>query len=229
MSIKERISDTRNQIAEYCATTNRDSASVLLLAVSKTNPATTIAEAYQAGLRHFGENYCQEALLKQQTLGAYDITWHFIGPIQSNKTKLIAQHFGWVHSVESLRIAKRLSEQRPDYLPALNICLQINISAEKSKSGINLNELAELYAAVSELPHLKLRGVMAIPASQENYEAQRLPYRSLHNAVMALKQPELDTFSFGMTGDLQAAIAEGATIVRIGTALFGQRRLKTQS
>lgn len=223
MSIKERINSTQNQIATYCTAIDRAPTSVLLLAVSKTKPASAIAAAYRAGLRHFGENYCQEALFKQQALGAYDITWHFIGPIQSNKTKLIAQHFGWVHSVESLRIAKRLSDQRPDDLPALNICLQINISAEDSKSGINLNELADLYEAVSELPRLKLRGVMAIPAPQESYEAQRLPYKALHNAVMALGQPELGTFSFGMSDDLQAAIAEGATIVRVGTAIFGTR------
>lgn len=223
MTIAQRIRVIQDQIQEYCRACDRSPETVLLLAASKTKPAEDIATAYQTGLRHFGENYCQEALFKQQALGAYDITWHFIGPIQSNKTKLLAQHFSWVHSVDSLRIAKRLSEQRPDNLPPLNICLQVNISGEQSKSGISLIELPELCAAVMALPRLKLRGVMAIPAPQQNYEQQRQPYKTLVQAVAGLKQPALDTFSFGMTDDLQAAITEGATIVRIGTALFGNR------
>jgi PLP dependent protein len=223
MTIAQRIENLRSQIRAYCRACNRNPETVLLLAVSKTKPATDIATAYQAGLRHFGENYCQEALLKQQVLGAYNITWHFIGPIQSNKTKLIAQHFSWVHSVDNLRIAKRLSEQRPDNLPPLNICLQVNVSGEQSKSGIALAELPELCVAVTNLPGLRLRGVMAIPAPQDDYEQQCLPYKALVQVVAGLKQPELDIFSFGMTGDLKAAINEGSTIVRIGTALFGSR------
>jgi PLP dependent protein len=225
MTIAQNITAIRSQIEEYCHECNRNPETVLLLAVSKTKPASDIAAAYQAGLRHFGENYCQEALLKQQELDAYDITWHFIGPIQSNKTKLIAQHFSWVHSVDSLRIATRLSEQRPDNLPPLNICLQVNVSDEQSKSGISLDELPELCSAVVALPRLKLRGVMAIPAPQDDYEQQRLPYKALVQAVLKLKlnRTELDTYSFGMTGDLKAAITEGSTIVRIGTALFGSR------
>lgn len=223
MSIKSNIDKTIKQINDCCAAVDRDPRSVLLLAVSKTQSAATVAEAYQTGLRHFGENYCQEALLKQQALGAYDISWHFIGPIQSNKTKLIAQHFSWVHSVDSLKIAKRLSQHRPAHLPLLNICLQVNISEEDSKSGVNLRELAETYQEINGLPRLKLRGVMAIPAPQDDIDAQRLPYRLLRNAALALNKPEIDTFSFGMSGDLAAAITEGATIVRIGTALFGQR------
>jgi PLP dependent protein len=223
MTIVQRIKTIRSQIEDYCRICNRNPETVLLLAASKTKPATDIATAYQAGIRHFGENYCQEALLKQQVLGAYDITWHFIGPIQSNKTRHIAQHFSWVHSVESLKIATRLSEQRPINLPPLNICLQVNVSGEESKSGITLHKLPELRSAVAALPRLKLRGVMAIPAPQQDYGQQRLPYKALVQAVVDLKQPELDTFSFGMTGDLEAAIAEGSTIVRIGTALFGSR------
>jgi PLP dependent protein len=223
MTIAQRIKSIRSQIENYCQDCKRNPETVLLLAVSKTKPAADIAKAYQAGLRHFGENYCQEAVLKQQELGAYDITWHFIGPIQSNKTKLIARHFSWVHSVDSLRIARRLSEQRSTNLPPLNICLQINVSDEQSKSGINLVELPELCTAVAALPQLRLRGVMAIPAPQEDYEQQRLPYKALVRAVIDLKRPELNTFSFGMTGDLKAAISEGSTIVRIGTALFGSR------
>jgi PLP dependent protein len=223
MTIAQRITAIRSQIEEYCHACNRNPETVLLLAVGKTKPASDIAAAYQAGLRHFGENYCQEAMLKQQELGAYDITWHFIGPIQSNKTKLIAQHFSWVHSVDSLRIAKRLSEQRPDNLPPLNICLQVNVSAEQSKSGISLDELPALCSAVAVLPRLKLRGVMAIPAPQDDFEQQRLPYKRLVQAVVNLNLPELNTYSFGMTDDLKAAITEGSTIVRIGTALFGSR------
>lgn len=223
MTISQRISAVNQEIADYCRTCKRRPDSVLLLAVSKTKPAPDIAAAYQAGLRHFGENYCREALLKQQALGAFNITWHFIGPIQSNKTKLIAQAFSWVHSVDSLRIAKRLSEQRPDNLPPLNICLQVNVSGEQSKSGISLSELPDLSAAISDLPRLKLRGAMAIPAPHDDYEQQRLPYKALVQAVAKLNRPDLDTLSFGMTDDLKAAITEGATIVRVGTALFGSR------
>ena len=202
---------------------HRKPGDVLLLAVSKTKPAKDIAAAYQWGLRHFGESYSQEALKKQQELGAFDITWHFIGPIQSNKTKAIATHFDWVHSVDNFKNAKRLSEQRPGALPPLNICLQINISGEPSKSGILLDELPQLCELVAELPNLTLRGVMAIPAPKTDFEEQRQPYKKLYQAVAKLDNPKLDTFSFGMSGDLKAAIAEGATIVRIGTALFGAR------
>lgn len=222
-TIAQRLKQIRAQISESELSCNRQPGSVLLLAVSKTKPAEDIAAAYQAGQRHFGENYLQEALRKQQELGAYAITWHFIGPIQSNKTKPLATHFDWVHSVDSLKIAKRLSEQRPAQLPPLNICLQVNISDESSKSGITLDELPGLCAQVAQLPNLKLRGVMAIPAPQDNFEQQRLPYKTLYQAVARLGRPELDTFSFGMTGDLKAAIVEGSTMVRIGTALFGER------
>jgi PLP dependent protein len=203
---------------------HRTPLSVQLLAVSKTKTANNIAQLYSAGQRHFGENYCQEALKKQQELGAYDITWHFIGPIQSNKTKLIANHFSWVHSVDSLKIAQRLSEQRPSYLPPLTICLQVNISGEQSKSGISLDELPDLCEQVAELPNIKLRGVMAIPEPENSFEKQRQPFKILYQTVEKLPTSILlDTYSFGMSGDLEAAIAEGATIVRIGTALFGAR------
>ena len=197
--------------------------SVQLLAVSKTKSASQIAQAYWCGQRHFGENYLQEALSKQQQLAAFNISWHFIGPIQSNKTRPIATHFQWVHSVDRVKIAQRLSEQRPIHLPPLNICLQVNISDEASKAGVDLVDLPELIAQVRLLPNLRLRGVMAIPAPQTDYELQRIPYRKIYQAVFALNLAELDTFSFGMTGDLKAAITEGATLVRIGTALFGSR------
>ncbi len=221
--IYKRLNHLRAQIRQAETVYNRKPGDVLLLAVSKTKPARDIASAYQWGLRHFAESYCQEALKKQRELGAFDITWHFIGPIQSNKTKAIATHFDWVHSVDSLKIAKRLSEQRPDVLGALNICLQINISGEQSKSGIVLDELPQLCEMVAELPNLRLRGVMAIPASATDFEEQRRPNKKLYQAVAKLGNPLLDTFSFGMSGDLTAAIAEGATVVRIGTALFGKR------
>ena len=221
--IHTRLKHLLAQIRQAEIAHNRKPESVLLLAVSKTKSTKDIAAAYQAGQRHFGESYCQEALKKQQELGAFDITWHFIGPVQSNKTKVLATHFNWVHSVDSLKIAKRLSEQRPNTLPPLNICLQVNISGEQSKSGITLNELPQLCELVALLPNIKLRGVMAIPMPEEDFELQRLPYRTLYQAVVKLDNPELDTYSFGMSGDLNAAIAEGATIVRIGTALFGAR------
>lgn len=202
----------------------RQQGSVLLLAVSKTKPVEAIIAAYQAGQRHFGESYFQEAQRKQQALGAFDITWHFIGPVQSNKTRALASHFSWVHSVDSFRIAKRLSEQRPNGLPPLNICLQVNVSGESSKSGVSLDELPQLCGQVFMLPNIRLRGVMAIPRPEEDFERQRQPYRALVQALSGLEKLNLDTRSFGMTGDLNAAIAEGATIVRIGTALFGERK-----
>lgn len=221
--ITQRFEYIRRQIQEVCIAWNREPGTVLLLAVSKTRPAADIAAAYQTGQRHFGESYCQEAIKKQQELGAYDITWHFIGPIQSNKTKLLAKHFAWVHSVDSLKIAQRLNDQRPSELTPLNICLQVNISGESSKSGVTLEALPELLELSAGLPNIILRGVMAIPSPETDFEKQRLPYRTLFQAIKKLNKPELDTFSFGMTGDLNAAIAEGATIVRIGTALFGAR------
>ena len=223
MMIKNQLNDILLQISQAEQRYARLSGDVLLLAVSKMKSAQAIAEAYQAGQRHFGENYCQEALGKQKELGAYDITWHFIGPIQSNKTKLIANHFSWVHSVDSFRIAQRLSDQRANTLPPLNICLQININDEQTKSGIRLAELAELTQSVAALPNLILRGVMAVPEPELDFEKQRQPFKALRAAVVALNNPVLDTFSFGMSADLNAAIAEGSTIVRIGTALFGAR------
>jgi len=213
------LSDIRNAEREA----GRPDGSVKLLAVSKTKPARDLVIAYQLGLRHFGESYAQEALHKQVELAHFNITWHFIGPIQSNKTRLISRCFSWVHSVDRLKIAKRLSEQRPELLPPLNICLQVNISTEVSKSGVLLADLPHLINEVRQLPRLRLRGVMAIPAPQPDYDQQRLPYRQLYQAVRQLNITQLDTFSFGMSGDLKAAIVEGATIVRVGTDLFGAR------
>ncbi|BCG62477.1 MAG: PLP dependent protein [Methyloprofundus sp.] len=221
--IAKKLQKITSEIRNAEAYAQRTSHSVQLLAVSKTKPSAVIIKAYQAGLRHFGESYLQEALIKQSELANYQMTWHFIGPIQSNKTRQIAQHFSWVHSVDRLKIAMRLSEQRPEYLPPLNICLQVNISNEATKSGFQLAELAEMVTVISRLPNIKLRGVMAIPEPKFDFEDQKQPYHLLYQTVRALKKPELDTFSFGMTGDLKAAIVEGATIVRVGTALFGAR------
>lgn len=222
-SIAERFHHTQSQIRHAASIAGRPRDSVQLLAVSKTKPARDIAALYRLGQRHFAENYLQEALVKQQQLAGFNITWHFIGPIQSNKTKPLASHFDWVHSVDRLKIAQRLSEQRPEHLPPLNICLQVNISEESSKSGVSIEDLPDLVATVSVLPGLRLRGVMAIPEPESNYAKQRQPYRQLYQAVQQLNKPELDSFSFGMSGDLKAAIMEGATMVRIGTALFGER------
>ncbi|MEI6744864.1 MAG: YggS family pyridoxal phosphate-dependent enzyme [Methylococcaceae bacterium] len=222
-TISHNLKQIHAQIRAAEQTYHRVENSVQLLAVSKTKPASSIVSAYQAGQRHFGENYVQEALNKQLELRAFDITWHFIGAIQSNKTKVLAANFDWIHCVDSLKIAQRLSSQRPNSLPPLNICVQVNISDESSKSGVTLDKLADLVLQISELPNLKLRGVMAIPAPQNDFSAQREPYRKLVAGVNDLKNENLTTFSFGMSDDLEAAIAEGSTLVRIGTALFGAR------
>ncbi len=199
-----------------------------LLAVSKTKPAAMIRQAWQLGQREFGENYLQEALEKQTELTDLDgIVWHFIGPLQSNKTRSVAEHFDWVHSVDRLKIAKRLSEQRPAHLAPLNICLQVNISREESKAGVLPEALEELAKEVATLPNLHLRGVMAIPAPAKDISAQRQPLAALREAFTALQSslPDapLDTLSMGMSDDLEAAILEGATLVRLGTAIFGAR------
>lgn len=222
-ALQQNFYGLQSQLFEAEKACGHDKGFVKLLAVSKTQSASDIAQLYQLGQRHFGENYLQEALDKQRQLEDFDISWHFIGAIQANKTKTIASHFSWVHSIERLKIAKRLSEQRPNHLPALNLCLQVNMSDEATKSGIKLTELPKLAVEVSDLPNIRLRGVMTIPALQTDYELQCAPYRKLYQAVVGLKALKLDTFSFGMSGDLNAAIAEGSTIVRIGSALFGKR------
>ena len=198
---------------------------VRLLAVGKTQPAAAIAALAAAGQRDFGENYFQEALDKMTELATLDLEWHFIGPIQANKTRGIAEHFAWVHSVGRLKIAERLSAQRPDHLPPLNVCLQINIDRESTKHGLDEVELAEVAHAVATLPRLCLRGLMAIPAPAVEFAAQRRPFARLRKLRERLADAGLvlDTLSAGMSDDLEAAIAEGATLVRIGTVLFGSR------
>jgi pyridoxal phosphate enzyme (YggS family) len=200
----------------------RDPASIKLLAVSKTKPAAAVREAYAAGVRDVGENYLQEALAKQDELTDLALTWHFIGPIQSNNTRAIAEHFAWVHSVDRLKIAQRLSEQRPTELAPLNICLQVNVSGEDSKSGCTPAELPALAAAVAALPGLRLRGLMAIPEPSDERAVQEAAFARLRELQASLNLG-LDTLSMGMSHDLEAAISQGATWVRIGTALFGAR------
>lgn len=199
--------------------------SVRLLAVSKTQPAAAIVAIAAQGQRRFGENYLQEALTKIAELADLGLEWHFIGPIQANKTRSIAEHFAWVHSVDRLKIAERLSAQRPDHLPPLNVCLQVNIDREPTKHGLDEAELAEVAHAVATLPRLRLRGLMAIPAPAAEFTAQRRPFAQLRKLRERLADAGLvlDTLSAGMSDDLEAAIAEGATLVRIGTALFGSR------
>jgi PLP dependent protein len=202
---------------------------VKLLAVSKAQPATKLREAYLAGQRLFGENYVQEAISKQAELSDLAIEWHFIGPIQSNKTQLIAQHFAWVHSVDRLKIAARLNEARPPSLPPLNVCIQINSSDEGSKSGVDIASQAMLAKQIMQMPNLKLRGIMAIPAPTKDLAKQRAQFKIVAGAFKALQQQgfaleqNIDTLSIGMSDDYVAAIQEGATIVRIGSALFGLR------
>lgn len=221
-TIAENISTLAERIRRAAQAVQRDPASVGLLAVSKTKPASDLREAYDAGLRDFGENYLQEALGKQAELIDLPLIWHFIGPIQSNKTRAIAENFAWVHSVDRLKIAQRLSEQRPPELPPLNICIQVNVSGEASKSGCSPEDLPALAQAINALPHLKLRGLMAIPEPTDDRDEQNASFAAVSTLQAQLGLP-LDTLSMGMSHDLEAAIAQGATWVRIGTALFGAR------
>lgn len=200
--------------------------SVQLVAVSKTHPAAAIRDALQAGQQHFGENYLQEALEKQQALAELALNWHFIGPIQSNKTRDIATHFSWVHSVDREKIARRLNDQRDPQLAPLNILLQVNISAESSKAGISPADLPALAASVDALPRLRLRGLMAIPAPCDDFALQRRTFQrlaELRNSLLAAGRHDCQELSMGMSADYEAAIAEGATMIRIGTQIFGRR------
>ncbi len=221
-TIAENIAKVGARIREAAQASRRDYAAIGLLAVSKTKPAAAIRQAHAAGLHDFGENYLQEALEKQLELSDLPLIWHFIGPIQSNKTRAIAEQFAWVHSVDRLKVAERLSAQRPPQLPPLNVCLQVNVSGEASKAGCSPQELPALAQAVAQLPHLKLRGLMCIPEPTEDPAAQHAAFARLRELRDSLDL-DLDTLSMGMSHDLEAAIAEGATWVRIGTALFGAR------
>lgn len=227
--ISANLQAVRTRLEAAAQAAGRDPESILLLAVSKTFDAAAVIEAAESGQRAFGENYVQEAVDKMEAVRAarpdLTLSWHFIGPLQSNKTRVVAERFDWVHSVDRMRIAQRLSDQRPDGMPPLNVCLQVNISGEASKSGVAPEEVAALAREVAALPRLRLRGLMAIPEPEQDTEAQRRPLRALRTLFGQVRDQgvALDTLSMGMSADLEAAVAEGATIVRIGTAIFGNR------
>lgn len=223
--IADNLNTVRARIAHACRACDRDPSGVTLIAVSKTQAVTAIEQAHGAGQTEFGENYLQEGLSKIQAIGRSSQNWHFIGPVQSNKTREIAEHFHWVHTVDRLKIAQRLSAQRPAALTPLNVCVQVNISAEASKSGCLPDQALDLCVAVAALPELRLRGLMAIPEPTSAGSDPRAPFRALRGLYAAIRQrlPQMDTLSAGMSDDLEAAIAEGSTMVRIGTAIFGKR------
>ncbi len=224
-AIAANLDTVRQRIALAALAAGRRPESVLLLAVGKTKPACAVRAAFDAGCRDVGENYLQEGVDKARALADLPLRWHFIGPIQANKTRAIAETFDWVHSVDRLKVAQRLSAQRPPGREPLNVCLQLNVSGEASKSGVDAEELDDLAAAVAALPNLRLRGLMAIPAPSVDPVEQRAAFAAVRHALERLQQrwPALDTLSMGMSADLEAAIAEGATIVRVGTDIFGAR------
>ncbi|HEU5296445.1 MAG TPA: YggS family pyridoxal phosphate-dependent enzyme [Burkholderiaceae bacterium] len=226
-SVAAKLQQVRTRIAAACETSQRPVQSVTLLAVTKTFGPQAVRDAHAAGQREFGENYVQEAMEKMQSLVDLrgQIEWHLIGPLQSNKSRVVAESFDWVHTVDRLKIAERLSAQRPEGLPPLQICLQVNISDEASKSGVAPADTLTLARAVLELPRLRLRGLMAIPEPQGDLAAQRVPHHALARLLFDLNASglALDTLSMGMSADLEAAVAEGATIVRVGSAIFGER------
>ncbi len=224
-TIPAQLRQVQERIQQACITAARDPLSVRLLAVSKTFPASQVTEAFAAGQSAFGENYIQEAVEKITALAHLPLEWHCIGPIQSNKTRLVAEHFDWVHSVDRLKIAQRLSEQRPDNLAPLNVCLQINIDGGPTKSGVAPAEALALAQAVSQLPRLRLRGIMSIPEPSEDFASASKAHREARALFDCLCQSglALDTLSMGMSADLEAAIAEGSTMVRVGSAIFGRR------
>ena len=220
-----RLQNLVTRIARAASDAGRDPAGIRLLAVSKTWPAESVREAAAAGQQAFGENYVQEGVAKVEALADLNLEWHFIGPLQSNKTRPVANSFAWVHSIDRLKIAQRLSEQRDVFLPPLQVCIQVNVSGEASKSGVSPAELPELARAVAALPRLKLRGLMTIPEPTPDVALQRSRFAMLRQLMDELRADglELDTLSMGMSDDLEAAIAEGSTMVRVGTAIFGSR------
>ena len=232
--ISKNILRLQQQISSAADTYHRDPGSIQLIAVSKTKPAAMIREAYACGLTHMGENFVQEALEKITDLQDLDICWHFIGPIQSNKTRKIAENFHWVHSVDSLKVARRLSSQRPAHLDPLKLCIQVNISGESSKSGVSPEDVYPLVEQILALPKLQLMGLMSIPAPTGGISFQREPFRRLRDLLAEIKAQfasasgDMQHLSMGMSADLEAAIAEGATLVRIGTAIFGHREPRPQ-
>jgi pyridoxal phosphate enzyme (YggS family) len=225
-NVRERLVETRNRIASAAMRYGRDADSVRLIAVSKTQPAAAIRALAELGHEDFGENYLQEALPKLAALADLPLTWHFIGQLQANKTRAVAEHFQWVHTLDRERIAVRLNEQRGAHAPPLNVCIQVRLEDEPGKGGISKTELAPLARRVLELPRLRLRGLMCIPPQREGFEAQRQLFAQLADCARELRAQgmPLDTLSMGMSGDLEAAVAAGATCVRIGTGIFGERK-----
>ncbi len=225
-SVSANLAQVRKRIELACQAVGRTSGAVTLLAVSKTMPAQAVREAYAAGQLAFGENYIQEGVDKIAALADLPLEWHCIGPIQSNKTKLVAENFAWVHSIDRLKIAERLSAQRPAHLPPLQVCLQVNVDGGSNKSGVAPEELLALAQAVAKLPHLQLRGIMTIPEPAETEAQARAVHQQAKRLFDHLKTAglTLDTLSMGMTADLEAAVAEGSTCVRVGTAIFGARQ-----
>jgi PLP dependent protein len=224
-NLRDRLAQTRSRIASAALRYGRGADAVRLIAVSKSQPAQAVRAAAALGQREFGENYLQEALPKLAALSDLSLTWHFIGQVQANKTRAVAEHFQWVHTLDRERIAVRLSEQRSPHSPPLNICIQVRLADEPGKGGIDKHELPALAQRVRELPRLQLRGLMCIPPPREDFEAQRALFAELAACARQLTAQgiELDTLSMGMSGDLEAAVAAGATYVRIGTAIFGER------
>ena len=224
-NIEKNLAGVHAQIEQAAIDYNRPAGDITLLAVSKKKPTSDIRLAYQSGQRDFGENYLQEAQSKMAELVDLDIVWHFIGPIQSNKTKALATAFDWVHCVDRLKIAQRLNDQRPGSMPPLNICIQVNVDLETSKSGIAASEVISLAESMRTMPNIKLRGLMTIPAQRVDFESQCKPFKLLAGLLEDLRQQDFDcdTLSMGMSHDMQAAIAEGSTLLRIGTAIFGER------
>jgi pyridoxal phosphate enzyme (YggS family) len=224
-TIEKRLQAVKSRIERAAKAAGRDPRDIVLVAVSKTFPPDAVRAAHAAGQRDFGENHAQEATGKIAALAALDLVWHFIGPLQSNKTRLVAERFAWVHSIDRLKIAERLSAQRPEALPALQVCIQVNVSGEASKSGVAPEAAPALARAVTTLPRLRLRGLMAIPEPTDDPALQRRRFESLRALKdrLGAEGLALDTLSMGMSDDLEAAIAVGATMVRVGTAIFGTR------
>jgi len=227
--IAERIQNIRAQIEQTCHQANRDPDTVTLIAVSKTFPADAIAEAFSQGQAVFGESYVQEAVQKVDALRHLDITWHFIGPLQSNKTRPVAERFHWVHSVDREKIAQRLNDQRPATLAPLNVCIQVNVSNDPAKGGVLLNQVKSMAETIDQLPNLQLRGLMAVPALDLEESLQRRQFESLRAAVdeLAKQYPSVDTLSLGMSADWPLAVASGSTMIRVGSSIFGPRQYPT--